>query len=78
MPNRIPSVAVVHSDAAVVRPRDVEAFAKNDPAAQKADAGQNPVRHSHRIDANHLDGGVVEPCHLMHRGYHQQAARQAD
>lgn len=36
------------------------------------------MRHSHRIDANDLDGGVVEPRHLMHRGHHQQTARQTD
>ena len=56
---------------------DVEPFAKDYPAAQKADAGQNTMRHAHWIDADHLYRRVVEPRHLMYGRQHQQAAGQA-
>lgn len=52
-------------------PVDVKPFAEDCPAAQKADAGQDTMRHAHRIDADHLDRGVAEPRHLMHRRQHQ-------
>jgi hypothetical protein len=55
-----------------------EPLPEDHPAAQKADAGEDAMRHPHRVDPDDIVRRVGQPAHLMHRGEHQQRRGEAD